>query len=170
MDSARISRLPVRTIQGIFYRAVPAAAVGYALEDGPSYRFRNRYNVVDRFGALYFADRMEVCRATLEKRGLLGSRALPHILLSFEIDVKSILDLTEPSAWKTLGIERQDLVRSVEQPDAYQTTHRIAELAYAAGRAGLQAPDATETGQTLVLYPARLVAGTMIRLKGDHPF
>jgi len=49
-------------------------AADYALEDGPSYLFNNRYNIPEQFGALYFGDRAEVCKATLEKRGLLASK------------------------------------------------------------------------------------------------
>ena len=161
-----MAKAPLGTIRGAFYRAVPAAAAGFALEDGPSYTFRNRYNVPNQFGALYFADQAAVCKATLEKRGLLGSRRLPFVMLSFDIRVDHILDLTQRDTWSLLGVTRADLIMLRPTPNAYRTTHAIALGAYESNRIwGLLAPDATECGNSLTLFPARLLAKDFVRLK-----
>jgi RES domain-containing protein len=166
-EYARVmAKAPLKPVRGVFYRAVPEPAAEYALEDGTSYTYQNRYNAVQQFGALYFGDRAEVCKSTLEKRGLLASRRLPHLLLSFDIDVDHVLDLTHPEAWKLLGLERDELVAPRGTPTAYETTTAIATSAYHSNRIrGLLVPDATETGNTLVLYPARLLARDFIRVK-----
>ena len=159
------THITLRPISGSFFRAVPAHAADYALEDGPSYLFNNRYNIPEKFGALYFGDRAEVCKATLEKRGLLASRRVPYVLLSFDIKVDGVLDLTDLHILKFLKIHREDLVRTREKPGAYDTSQELAGAAYHSERIlGLKVPDASETGNTLVLYSGRLLAKHFIRL------
>ena len=162
---AMLTNITLRPISGSFFRAVPAHAADYALEDGPSYLFNNRYNMPEKFGALYFGDRAEVCKATLEKRGLLSSRRVPYVLLSFDIQVDGILDLTDLYILKLLQIHREDLVMTREKPGAYDTSQELAGAAYHSERIpGMYVPDASETGNTLVLYPGRLLAKHFIRL------
>lgn len=160
------------SIQGDFYRAVPEPAEDFGLEDGPSFASFNRYNLAQKFGALYFGDRPEVCRATVLSRGHLLGRSLPHALLTFEIDLgKAILDMTDLDVQKRLGIASSQLVQSQEIPGAYETPNHLAHAAYLSGRIkGLLVPDATATGNTLVLYPARVLVGDSIRLKNRSVF
>lgn len=159
-----LTRIRLRPITGVFFRAVPENAARYALEDGPSYLFNNRYNIANQFGALYFADRAEVCRATLEKRGLLPGRRIPYVLFSFDIQVDGIIDLTDAKVLEAMGVGREDLVRTREQSSAYDIPQALALAAYHGDRIrGLHVPDATETGNTLVLYPACLLARDFIR-------
>ncbi len=162
---ALLKKVTLRSVSGHFFRTVPAHAADFALEDGPSYLFNNRYNIPKQFGALYFGDRAEVCRATLEKRGLLASRRVPYSLLSFDIQVDGILDLTDTDILKLLQIHREDMVRTREKPGAFDTTHELAGTAYESERIlGLYVPDASETGNTLVIYPGRLLAKHFLRL------
>ena len=164
--SRAMMKAPLKSLSGVFYRVVPEPAAEFALEDGPSYTYKNRYNVANQFGALYFGDRAEVCKSTLEKRGLLTARRLPHVLFSFDVHVDHILDLTHPESWKLLGVQKEELVEPRNTPTAYETTQTLAAAAYHAGRIrGLLVPDATETGHSLVLYPARLLARDFIRVK-----
>ena len=159
------SNITLRPISGPFFRAVPAHAADYALEDGPSYLFNNRYNIPEKFGALYFGDRAEVCKATIEKRGLLSSRRVPYVLLSFDIQVDGILDLTDLHILKLLQIQREDLVQTREKPGAYDISQELAGAAYRSNRVlGMYVPDASETGNNLVLYPGRFLAKHFIRL------
>jgi hypothetical protein len=162
---ALFTNITLRPISGSFFRAIPAHAADYAVEDGPSYLFNNRYNIPEKFGAIYFGDRAEVCKATLEKRGLLASRRVPYVLLRFDIQVDGILDLTDLNNLKALQIHREDLVQTRGKPGAYDTSQELAGAAYhSAGIMGLYVPDASETGNTLVLYPGRLLAKHFIRL------
>lgn len=162
-----LTNITLRSITGKFFRAVPAHAADYALEDGPSYLSKNRYHISEQFGALYFGDRAEVCKATLEKRGLLASRRVPHVLLSFEIQVDGILDLTDLNIIKLLQIHRDNLVQTREKPGAYDTSQKLAGTVYHSKKIlGLYVPDASETGNTLVLYPGKLLTKHFIRLTG----
>ncbi len=161
-----LAEIPLHFVSGVFFRAVPEHAADYALEDGPSYVFNNRYNIANQFGALYFGDRAEVCRATLEKRGLLANRRTPYVLLSFDVQVDGILDLTDPEVLQVLHIHREQLVLTREQPSAYLTPQSVAMAAYQSGRTnGLSVPDVTETGNTLALYPARILTRDCVRYK-----
>jgi hypothetical protein len=165
-----LSKLPLQSIQATVYRAVPESAADFALEDGPSFPSHNRYNLQGRFGALYFGDRPEVCRATLLARGYLPTRSRPHIIMSFDAQVEGILDLSQPETITALGIERRDLVCLSDIPDAYAVPNAIALAAYCTETIrGLWAPDATETGRTLTLYPAKLLATHFIRPKERIP-
>ncbi len=162
---ALLTNITLRPINGAFFRAVPAHAADYALEDGPSYLFKNRYNISEQFGALYFGDRAEVCKTTLEKRGLLASRRVPNVLLSFDIQVDGILDLTDLNIMNLLQIHRENLVQTRDRPGAYDISQKLAGSAYHSKRIlGLYAPDASETGNTLVLYPGKILAKHFIRL------
>jgi len=67
------------------------------------YTVGHRYNRAGVFGALYFFDRPEVCRAALTARGLLLGRAHPQVLLTFHITVGKILDLTSFHSLQTIG-------------------------------------------------------------------
>lgn len=163
-----LGQIQLRLITGVFFRAVPDYAADYALEDGPSYVFNNRYNIASQFGALYFGDRAEVCKATLEKRGHLANRRVAYTLLSFDVHVEGILDLTDPGVLQLLRIHREELLHTREQPSAYLTPQAVAMAAYQSGRTcGLSAPDVTETGNTLVLYPARIITRDCVRYKGQ---
>jgi len=158
------TNVSLRPVSGTFFRTVPEQSADYALEDGPSYVFNNRYNIPGQFGALYFGDRAEVCRTTLEKRGLLAARRAPYVLLSFDIQVDGILDLTDPHILKLLQIHREDLVHTREKPGAYDTPQKLAGAAYSSMRIlGLYVPDASETGNTLVLYPGKFMAIHFVR-------
>ena len=164
--ASRLSKVKLKPIQGDFYRAVPETATPYSLEDGPSYRFRNRYNIEGKFGALYFADEAEVCRATLEKRGLLPGRRVPHVLISYGIKVANILDLTDLHTLGQLELQIEDFLKSADWPDAYKIPHEFVQAVYLNGMInGLIVPDATHTGNTLVLYPARLISSQFVSVK-----
>ena len=161
---AIFNNITLRPISGTFFRTVPENAADYSLEDGPSYLFNNRYNIPRQFGALYFGDRTEVCKTTLEKRGLLSTRRIPYVLLSFDIEVDGILDLTDLHILKRLRIRREDLVHTREKPGAYDTPQELAGAAYSSKRIlGIHVPDASETGNTLVLYPGKFMAKHLIR-------
>jgi hypothetical protein len=165
-----LSKLPLQSIKTTVYRAVPEAVAEFALEDGPSFPSHNRYNVQGRFGALYFGDRPEVCRATLLARGYFPTRSRPHVILSFEAEVDGILDLSQLETITALGIQRRDLVALADIPNAYAIPNAIALAAYSTEPIrGLWAPDATETGRTLTLYPAKLLAAHFIRPKDRIP-
>lgn len=163
---SQLKIISLRSLSGVYFRAVPEQAADFILEDGPSYLFKNRYNVFNEFGALYFADREEVCRATLEKRGLLSSRRLSYVLISFDIEVDGLLDLTDPDNLKVLKLQREDLVQTREKPKAYDIPQGLAKAAYHSGRIlGLHVPDASETGNTLVLYPGRILSRQIVRIR-----
>ena len=158
-------------MKGEFFRALAEEAAEFALEDGPSFARDHRYNVRGRFGALYFGDRVEVCRATLQARGYLTARATRYVLLSFDIRVPHILDLTDPASYRLLGITRADLLKSKEIPLAYDLPNILAMGAYRSGRIrGILAPDVSETGSSLALFPARLLAKDLVKLKSQGPF
>ncbi len=164
--ASRLSRLALRTIQGEFYRTISEQVAQYALEDGPSYQFNNRYNIPEKFGALYFADNPEVCRATLEKRGFLASRTVPFTLLSFEISCNRILDLTDLKTLSHLSIHIEDFLKNSDLPGAYDLPQKFASSIYDQGAInGLFVPDVSRTGNTLVIYPSRVLANTIIRFK-----
>ncbi|MFI5304882.1 MAG: RES domain-containing protein [Nitrospiria bacterium] len=161
-----LRNISLRALKGVYFRTVPEQAADFVLEDGPSYLFKNRYNVLNEFGALYFADREEVCRATLEKRGLLSSRRLPYVLISFDIEADGLLDLTDPDNLKVLKLQREDLIQTREKPTAYDIPQGLAKTAYNSGRIlGLYVPDASETGNTLVLYPGRILSRQIVRIR-----
>lgn len=154
-----------KNIKGIFYRAIPESRASFALEDGPSYQYSNRYNVPNSFGALYFADKPEVCRATIEKRGFLHNRIQPHVLLCFEIDCEGVLDLSNHQLQKILGININDFLKSAEIPGAYDAPQKFSLDMYLKPKiSGFLVPDVTNTGNTLVLFPAKLLSNKSIRM------
>ncbi|MFN0117425.1 MAG: hypothetical protein ACKVQC_03910 [Elusimicrobiota bacterium] len=159
----------LKKIQGTYFRAVPEDKMKYALEDGPSYKYFNRYNLMDQFGALYFSDKPEVCRATIEKRGLLPHRMKQHVLLSFDIHLHDILDLTDPKVHIHLGLHIEDFLKSSEIPNAYKEPHEFVTNLYSQGDiVGLLCPDVTRTGNTLVIYPARVLSKNFITFKNSE--
>ena len=136
------------------------------MEDGPSYRFNNRYNVAGKFGAIYLAGDVEVCRATLEKRGYLAGRMTPHVLLTYEVHCERILDLTDLKTMSVLNLRIEDFLKPSDQPGAYDAPQLFSSAVYDHGAIdGLLVPDVTHTGNTLVLYPGRVLTNGSVRLK-----
>ncbi len=88
------------------------------------------------------------------------------MLLSFQIDCGSVLDLSDPEVASIWGIHMESFLKPSDLPGAYQAAQEFSTSVYKSGQvAGLLCPDVSRTGNILALSPARLLSGNFIRLK-----
>ncbi|MHB8482418.1 MAG: hypothetical protein ACYDBV_06755 [Nitrospiria bacterium] len=58
------------------------------------------------------------------------------------------------------------MVQTREKSALYDIPRKLARAAYQSGRIlGLHVPDASETGNTLVLYPGRILSKQIVRVR-----
>jgi len=143
------------------WRHVPASAqtlhVGFILRSG------GRWNRRGRYGALYTALTPEGALAEYRKyfrqRNMTGRPQTPHDLVSIEVDLHPVLDLTDPAN----GIvDPQAPFLTGDSDEDKDQCHALADAIRAAGYVAVIVPSAAEKGQkNLVIYidgPAQQIA------------
>lgn len=155
----------VRPLLGTFYRCVsrkrdPLSAEGARLRGG-------RYNRIGE-AALYLADDP---RLAVEEHLQLGRefevlRFNPRLLVSVEVQLESVLDVTDESTRESLGVTLDDLVAKRGTTDELISQ----ELGTEARRAGLEAllvPSTCLEGRSnLVIFPENRRAASRLEVVG----
>ena len=80
----------------------------------------------------------------------------PRALVTAEVNVTEILDLRSAKARMELGLTLSQMRSSTDDRAAYASCQEVAAAAHQQGFHGLVAPAATEVGETLALFSARL--------------
>lgn len=76
---------------------------------------------------------------------------LPRLFYTYEVDVGSLLDLRQPAHRAAVGLTEADI-----SADDLRACQEVGEGALACGREGIIAPSATNQGEVLALFVARL--------------
>lgn len=111
---AKLQSLATAPKRGTFFRSIdlqymtsPLSAVGSILEGG-------RYNHLGDFEVLYLADTQQTTlfetKAVYNHSGkVVGRRQPPRAMLSVDLELQVVLDLTSPDLQKALGVTLADL-------------------------------------------------------------
>lgn len=97
--------------------------------------------------------------------GMTGEMVQPRRLLTVEIDVTNVLDLTSPEAVRSVGLSDDDLASPIGD---YEACWTIARAAHQLGLHGILAPSATGMGETLALYDEHLPANELPRIAREE--
>lgn len=165
MDSlaVRVASSPVTTVSGRWLRHASALYPEQALHGrvGPG-----RWGSRDGFPVLYLGRPLEsvVVEAyrhlvdPVEDPTLLA-QLRPRILVTADVRLRNVLDLSTAGARATVGLTVSDLESDISDDEAYQRCQVVAQVAHQLGLHGVLAPAATRMGQTLAVFTDLFDAG-----------
>lgn len=162
---------------GVAYRLIPSQFAGTALSSIGSFRRGGRYNPKEIFEALYLADTpitalQEINLIKVTDEAILSAKGSPRLLLSVEVTLSAVLDLTIPEMHNTLSTNLQELTGSWLVMNA--TGHLAPTQALGAAVhdrktiEALRVPSAQDPrAKNLVIFPDRLRQGSQVRVYDD---
>lgn len=157
-DARRFRAVKVRGIRSVGYRIVVQDYRRQVLSLEGSLRFGGRYNPPFEFGALYLGLSRETCWAELARKHEGPLRRAAFHLATLTVRLQRVLDLTDPTVCRQLGIDPAMLV----QPADYTLTRSIARAARENGFEAILAPSAAGTGPILSIFTDRLAPGSHV--------
>jgi RES domain-containing protein len=182
--NAILSTPPLVTYSGYTYRVIedrwrsdPLSAIG-ALQTG------GRYNAPRAFSLLYTANsRITALKETqalfdTEDGQLQDVPRNPELVLTLEVALLCVLDLTDPDLCATLGTSREELVsvrpsRFILNAQGRTTpTQDLGAACYLSQRiSALKVPSAAYSdGFCLDIFPERLFLGERIAIRDEHHY
>lgn len=177
-----LNAAPLVSYSGYSYRVIedrwrndPLSAIG-ALQHG------GRYNAPGAFSLLYTADSRVTALKEVEALFDTSDGQLadvprnPELLLTLEITLHHVLDLTDTDLCAKLGTSREELVG--ETPSRFilnsqgktTPTQDLGAACYFRGRiSALKAPSAAHAlGYSLNIFPDRLFSGEHVAIRDEH--
>jgi RES domain-containing protein len=149
------------------YRTDPLSGLGSVLKGG-------RCNAPHSFEALYASDsRLTALHEVAAIFGDVDQPRSPELILTLDVRLTRVLDLTDQTVRNTLGTTEDELMvpfledqlRLGEAP-----TQRLGRLVFGSHRfSGVRAPSAARIGScNIVIFPARFAADELLRLHDDR--
>lgn len=137
----------------------PLAGTGARIQGG-------RWNPPNSFSVLYMAtDQTTVSaefRRLVARQGLRPENFLPRAMYRYEIDLATLLDLSQVDARDAVGISDQDICA-----DDISVCQAVGEAAYACRRSGIVAPSATGHGTVVAVFPEWVTSDEAVTV-GDY--
>lgn len=172
-----LTNSPLTPWTGTAYRLIPAQFAGTALSSIGSFRRGGRYNPKEAFEALYLADTpltalQEINLIKVTDEAILGVKSSPRLLLSVEVTLSAVLDMTVPQTQEFLNTNMQELTGSwlaMNAAGRLAPTQVLGAAAYGQGTIeALRVPSAQDSQATnLVILPERLQQGSRVRVYDD---
>ena len=169
-----LTTLPTRPFTGVAYRLIPARYAGTALSSIGSLRKGGRYNVKGAFEVPYLAmdpitALQEVNLIRLTDVALFSVKSSPRILLSVEVTLQRVLDLTDEGIQASLHTNLQELTGSWIALNAnaqVAPTQMLGQEGYDGGAIeALLAPSAQDPRTAnLAVFPDRLLERSRLRV------
>ena len=137
------------------YDAIDSA--GSRLVSGRYNRGSDQFPEAEVWAALYLALRAEVALGEIVRH--IFPDLLPKLndfrLSELDVELQIVLDCRDAP---TLGLEHDDLVRDYD----FEVTQELATEAVAGDAEGMLVPSATQLGDNLIVFPARLLANSRL--------
>jgi RES domain-containing protein len=162
-----LDRLPRIGFEGRVYRQL---APGYGPLSGEGARIHGgRWNPPDSFPVLYTAPDPATCLAELARaaalQGLRPVDLLPRVLVSYEVQLTRVLDLTDAEVLAALDLRPEQLVS-----DDLRRTQAIGAAAMFVGFEALRAESAARRGAlALPIFITGLLADSSVAPVGSEP-
>lgn len=125
-------------------------------------------NPQGEFGALYLTLDRDTAEAELRRKadraGIPLDDLLPRILLTVDVELNRILDLTSPTIRTEWGIDDDDLASP-----AYDACQEVGRAARRAGYEAVRFPSATGSGINLAVFLDRLHPGSRVDVVESEP-
>ncbi|MFQ5853941.1 MAG: RES family NAD+ phosphorylase, partial [Candidatus Binatia bacterium] len=153
-----LQRRAFRDLQGRAFEAVVYRHVSSeydALDSSGSLKAGGRWNPPGEYGVLYTALDEETVKAELERlaerQGLTLDDLAPRDLVSIEVSVSKVLDLTDNKTLEQIGVGENEIVGN-DVSLCLEISRRARRAIFEA----ILAPSATGKGPILVIFPDRL--------------
>ncbi|MFY9781573.1 MAG: RES family NAD+ phosphorylase [Candidatus Baltobacteraceae bacterium] len=172
--TAALERIAPSAFSGYTYRIIddefrtdPLSGIGSVIRGG-------RYNAPRRFEALYSSDSR--ITALYEIAALFGDVDVPHspeLMLTLEVRLSRVLDLTDNALRDALGATEDELVAPYLQDQLLSgeaPTQRLGRLAFDSNQfSALRVPSAARPAATnFVIFPARFASNEQVRLYDER--
>jgi len=170
--------------RGSFFRNVALQFQESPLDAIGSYEIGGRYNKKGGFQILYAAADLDT--ALLETGAMLrapdGSlisvKKKPFVTITIEVDLQNVADLTDPTVRDRLGLREDDLYvvwRDIVAKGEVPVTHRLGNIAHAAGIEALVTPSEKNRGKTNIGIidtgtGANLLIGSTVKIHDPQGF
>jgi len=145
-----ISKIKLVSLSKIFFRLVPLKYTNEILNPQGNDESGGRYNPPGEFTVLYLGESENVCKAERNAKtspNLLASQILGKIGIS----LRKVLDLTDDTNLKKLGLKKKDLIYT-EIEGGWNLTQQIARLAYQIEVEAILVPSSTGKGNNLAVF------------------
>ncbi len=162
---------------GVTYRLIPAQFAGTALSSIGSFKRGGRYNPKEVLEALYLADTpltalQEINLVKVTDAAILSAKSSPRLLLSVEVALSAVLDMTTAQTQSTLGTNLQELTGNwlvMNASGQVAPTQTLGATVYRQKNVeALRVPSAQNPRATnLVIFPDRLQPGSYVRVYDD---
>jgi RES domain-containing protein len=123
---------------------------------------RGRFHIRGRFGAVYIACDQDTALAELDHKaslvGLARADLLPRYLLTLELHVTRVLDLTNEATRRAWGLTEADL-----RDNDYTRCREVAEAARDDGYEAILYPSARGESENYAVFLDRLKPGSTLR-------
>jgi len=161
------NKLPSKPFSGEAYRHVYEGKDG--TDSSRSKIAGGRWNPRREFEALYLALSEEgavgeFIRYVGYYKSLTPDDATTREIVRLKVNVRKILDLTDPKISAPLGVNQEELRAGRDQWD--DITWPIARAVFAAGFEGILVPSAANGWVNLVLFPENFLPGSSLTEKG----
>lgn len=127
-----------------------------------------RYNPPGEFGAVYASASRDDALRELDRRaarlGLERSDLLPRVILTLELRVEHLLDLTDATLRAEWGASLEDLTHDTD----YRRCHEIARSARRAGYEAVRFPAFDGDGVNCAVFLDRLKPGSSLRAVSEE--
>lgn len=163
LNLAALSSLTPLPFEKSVYRVVFQSLRGKILSTEGNRYYPGRYHLVGETGVLYSSLKEEIAIKEIERHAPRNMWEEKLVVGEINIRLYKVLDLTQASNLKKLGLSRENLI----SPD-YSTTQAISLAARQAGLQGLIVPSATSQGDNLIVFENNLGEGCFIEIKNIH--
>jgi RES domain-containing protein len=132
-----------------------------------------RFNFIGTFEVLYLSCDPHTCleetTKSIQRPAHEVAQALPRTLVGIEVRLSRVLDLTDASVRRRLGIRKKDLTapnweksQNVHKQEAL--TQQIGRLAREVGFEAILVPSSMTRGKNLDIFPDRLLTRSRLRV------
>ena len=138
-----------------------------------SLRAGGRFNLKDKFAAIYLSCDLHTCieetTKTAGRSDVEIAKLLPRTIVGIEVKLSRVLDLTDNVIRRKLGITKKSLIatewknyQNIVLQEAF--TQQLGRLAREAGFEAILVPSAVTRGKNLDVFPDRLLSGSSLKI------
>lgn len=160
LNLTTLSSLKAVSFERSVYRAVVERFKDKVLSTEGNRFFHGRYHLSGEGGILYTSLTKDVAIKEIERHASRSMLQGGMVIAEINIRLDKVLDLTQTSTLKTLGLSKNDLISS-----DYSITQAISIIARDAGFRGLIVPSATSAGDRMIIFENNLGKGCLIEIK-----
>ena len=160
LNLTALSSLTTVSFERSVYRAVVERFKDKVLSTEGNRFFPGRYHLSGEGGILYTSLTKEIAIKEIERHAFRAMLQERLVIAKINIRLDKVLDLTQTSTLKILGLSKNDLISS-----DYSMTQAISMIAREAGFRGLIVPSATSAGDNLIIFESNLGKGCLIEIE-----